>query len=64
MRRAAVLLLGLCLLWPAAPSFAAERAPAGRTPAGWASAGPGTTGGAGGRTWTVDTRAELKAARQ
>ncbi|MEU3935294.1 hypothetical protein AB0E85_25175 [Streptomyces sp. NPDC029044] len=63
MRRAAVLLLGLCPLWPAAPASAAERAPAGRAPTGWASAGPGTTGGAGGgRTWTVDTRAELKAA--
>ncbi|MET9527928.1 pectate lyase family protein [Streptomyces coeruleorubidus] len=57
MRRAAVLLLGLCLLWPASPASAAERAPVG-----WASAGSGTSGGAGGRTWTVDTRAELKTA--
>ncbi|MFH8898741.1 polysaccharide lyase family 1 protein [Streptomyces coeruleorubidus] len=57
MRRAAVLLLGLCLLWPASPASAAERAPVG-----WASAGSGTSGGAGGRTWTVDTRAELKSA--
>jgi pectate lyase len=57
MRRAAVLLLGLCLLWPASPASAAERAPVG-----WASTGSGTTGGAGGRTWTVDTRAELRTA--
>ncbi|MEU7720851.1 pectate lyase family protein [Streptomyces tibetensis] len=57
MRRAAALLLGLCLLWPAAPATAADRAPTG-----WASTGPGTSGGAGGRTWTVHTRAELKAA--
>ncbi|MER7401486.1 pectate lyase [Streptomyces sp. NPDC000070] len=57
MRRAAVLLLGLCLLWPASPASAAERAPVG-----WASIGSGTTGGAGGTTWTVDTRAELKQA--
>ncbi|MGW6645325.1 pectate lyase family protein [Streptomyces iakyrus] len=63
MRRAAALLLGLGLLWPAAaPASAADRTPAERAPAGWASTGPGTTGGAGGRTWTVDTRAELKAA--
>ncbi|MEU1315708.1 pectate lyase family protein [Streptomyces tibetensis] len=62
MRRAAVLLLGLCLLWPGTPASAADRAPAERAPTGWASTGPGTTGGAGGRTWTVDTRAELKAA--
>ncbi|MFH9007071.1 polysaccharide lyase family 1 protein [Streptomyces afghaniensis] len=51
------LLLGVCLLWPAPAASAAERAPVG-----WASAGSGTTGGAGGRTWTVDTRAELKTA--
>ncbi|MYS89302.1 MULTISPECIES: pectate lyase family protein [Streptomyces] len=57
MRRAAALLLGACLLWPAAPASAVERAPVG-----WASTGSGTTGGAGGRTWTVDTRAELKEA--
>ena len=62
MRRAAALLLGLCLLWPAAPATAADRAPTDRAPTGWASTGPGTTGGAGGRTWTVHTRAELKAA--
>ncbi|MEU0383997.1 pectate lyase family protein [Streptomyces chartreusis] len=57
MRRAAALLLGVCLLWPAAPASAAERAPVG-----WASTGSGTTGGAGGTTWTVHTRAELKEA--
>ncbi|MEU0896462.1 hypothetical protein [Streptomyces massasporeus] len=62
MRRAAALLLGLCLLWPAAPAGAADRAPTDRAPTGWASTGPGTTGGAGGRTWTVHTRVELKAA--
>ncbi|MEU0217563.1 pectate lyase [Streptomyces sp. NPDC006265] len=62
MRRAAALLLGLCLLWPAAPAGAADRGPTDRAPTGWASTGPGTTGGAGGRTWTVHTRAELKAA--
>ncbi|MFF7312547.1 polysaccharide lyase family 1 protein [Streptomyces sp. NPDC008137] len=57
MRRAAVLLLGLCLLWPAPAASAAERGPVG-----WASTGTGTDGGSGGRTWTVDTRAELKRA--
>ncbi|MET9834224.1 pectate lyase [Streptomyces sp. NPDC006385] len=57
MRRAAALLVGLCLLWPAP----ASAAPA-REPVGWAAAGPGTTGGAGGTTWTVRTRAELKEA--
>ena len=57
MRRAAILLLGVCLLWPAPAAWAAER-----VPVGWASTGSGTSGGAGGRTWTVDTRAELKAA--
>ncbi|CAL9321589.1 pectate lyase family protein [Streptomyces sp. SudanB52_2052] len=57
MRRAAAALLGVCLLWPAPPASAAERAPVG-----WASTGSGTTGGAGGRTWTVDTRAELEEA--
>ncbi|MFF5962221.1 hypothetical protein ACFY64_00480 [Streptomyces collinus] len=62
MRRAAALLLGLSLLWPAAPASAADRTPAERAPTGWAAARPGTTGGAGGRTRTVDTRAELKAA--
>ncbi|GAA2898537.1 MULTISPECIES: pectate lyase family protein [Streptomyces] len=57
MRRAAVLLLGVCLLWPTPTASAAER-----VPVGWASTGTGTDGGAGGRAWTVDTRAELKAA--
>ncbi|WP_329049632.1 hypothetical protein OG873_09345 [Streptomyces violaceus] len=57
MRRAAVLLLGVCLLWPTPKASATEHAPVG-----WASTGSGTDGGAGGRTWTVDTRAELKAA--
>ncbi|GGW54590.1 pectate lyase family protein [Streptomyces caelestis] len=60
MRRAAVLLLGLCLLWPASPASPASAAE--RAPVGWASTGSGTTGGAGGTTWTVDTRAELKQA--
>ncbi|WP_030901279.1 hypothetical protein [Streptomyces sp. NRRL S-474] len=58
MRRAAALLIGVCLLWQAPAASAAERAPVG-----WASNGSGTTGGAGGRTWTVDTRAELNAGR-
>ncbi len=54
------LLACACLLLPqAAPASAAGRAP---QPEGWASAGPGTTGGAGGTTWTVRTRAELKEA--
>ncbi|PAZ13739.1 pectate lyase [Streptomyces sp. SA15] len=58
MRRAAALLacVCLCLFWPTQAS-AAERGPVG-----WASTGPGTTGGADGTTWTVDTRAELKEA--
>jgi pectate lyase len=47
----------VCLLWPAPAASAAERAPVG-----WASTGSGTSGGAGGRTWTVETRAELEAA--
>ncbi|MEU4654368.1 pectate lyase [Streptomyces sp. NPDC023723] len=59
MHRAAAAALLACaaLLLPAAPASAAAPAPVG-----WASAGPGTTGGAGGRTWTVHTRAELKQA--
>ncbi|MDG9715112.1 pectate lyase [Streptomyces sp. DH24] len=52
------LLAGACLL--ASPPLPA--AAAGPGPVGWASTGGGTTGGAGGTTWTVDTRAELKAA--
>ncbi|WP_436731730.1 pectate lyase family protein [Streptomyces sp. URMC 128] len=47
----------MCLLWPAPAASAVERGPVG-----WASAGSGTTGGAGGTTWTVDTRAELEEA--
>lgn len=56
-RAAAALLAGACLLW-APGAFAAEQ----RGPVGWAATGPGTTGGAGGTTWTVRTRAELKEA--
>ncbi|WP_030612720.1 pectate lyase family protein [Streptomyces fulvoviolaceus] len=52
-RAAAALLAGVCLLW-APDASAAERGPVG-----WAT---GTTGGAGGTTWTVHTRAELKEA--
>lgn len=58
MRRAAALLACLCLgLFSPTQASAAERGPVG-----WASTGPGTTGGSGGTTWTVDTRAELKEA--
>ncbi|MGW0333959.1 pectate lyase family protein [Streptomyces sp. NPDC003011] len=59
MRSAAVLLTCLCLglLGTPSPAVAAERAPVG-----WAATGTGTTGGAGGTTWTVHTRAELKEA--
>ncbi|ELS52294.1 putative Pectate lyase/Amb allergen [Streptomyces viridochromogenes Tue57] len=53
----AVLLVCVCLCWPA-PAFAAPA----REPVGWAASGSGTTGGAGGATWTVRTRAELKEA--
>lgn len=54
VRRAAAALLAVaCLLW-APDASAAERGPAG-----WAT---GTTGGAGGTTWTVHTRADLKEA--
>lgn len=56
-RAAAVLLAGVCLLGAAPQASAGERGPVG-----WASAGTGTTGGAGGTTWTVRTRAELKEA--
>ncbi|MDO0932107.1 pectate lyase [Streptomyces sp. DG2A-72] len=60
MHRVAALLVCVCvcvcLSWPA-PAAAAER-----EPVGWAATGPGTTGGAGGTTWTVSTRAELKEA--
>ncbi|NUS30932.1 MAG: pectate lyase [Streptomyces sp.] len=55
MRRlSAALLAGACLLLGAPQAQAAD---ADRTPVGW---GAGTTGGAGGTTWTVHTRAELK----
>ncbi|MFE7272731.1 polysaccharide lyase family 1 protein [Streptomyces sp. NPDC057623] len=54
MRRAAPVLAALALLLVPAPASAADRAPVG-----W---GAGTTGGAGGPTWTVRTRAELKEA--
>ncbi|MET9382360.1 pectate lyase [Streptomyces sp. NPDC002928] len=57
MRRAAAaaLLAGACLLVPPTAASAAERGPVG-----WASTNGGTTGGAGGTTRTVHTRAELK----
>lgn len=55
MRRAAAAVLLAGLLLTAAPPASA----AGRGPVGWAE---GTTGGAGGTTWTVHTRAELKEA--
>ncbi|WP_405738104.1 pectate lyase [Streptomyces sp. NBC_00028] len=55
MRRlSAALLAGACLLLGAPQAHATD---ADRTPVGW---GAGTTGGAGGTTWTVHTRAELK----
>lgn len=57
VRRAAVTALLACLLAPTNAS--AAPAPA---PMGWASTTGGTTGGAGGTTWTVHDRAELKAA--
>lgn len=56
-RAAAVLLAGACLLG-APGAVAAEQ----HGPVGWAATGSGTTGGAGGTTWTVRTRAELKEA--
>ncbi|MET9973099.1 pectate lyase, partial [Streptomyces sp. NPDC006356] len=46
------------MLWAPGAASAAEQ----RGPVGWAATGPGTTGGAGGTTWTVHTRAELKEA--
>ncbi|KUL26784.1 pectate lyase [Streptomyces regalis] len=46
------------MLWVPGAASAAEQ----RGPVGWAATGPGTTGGAGGTTWTVRTRAELKEA--
>ncbi|SDN94586.1 pectate lyase [Streptomyces sp. cf386] len=58
MRRVAALLVCAGLLWPAPAASAASA----REPVGWAATGPGTTGGAGGSTWTVRTRAELKEA--
>ncbi|MFD7275877.1 polysaccharide lyase family 1 protein [Streptomyces sp. NPDC059862] len=59
MRRAAVALIAcLCLCWPTPASASASE----RDPVGWAATGPGTTGGAGGTTWTVRTRAELQEA--
>ena len=54
MRRAALVLVALALLLVPAPASAADRAHVG-----W---GAGTTGGVGGTTWTVRTRAELKEA--
>ncbi|MDT7841330.1 pectate lyase family protein [Streptomyces justiciae] len=55
MRRLSVALLaGACLLLGAPQAQAFDG-----TPVGW---GAGTTGGAGGTTWTVHTRAELKEA--
>ncbi|CAL9611006.1 Pectate lyase [Streptomyces sp. enrichment culture] len=59
MRRAAAAALLACaaLLLPSAPASAAVPGPVG-----WAATGPGTTGGAGGRTWTVHNRAELREA--
>ncbi|MCF1599060.1 pectate lyase family protein [Streptomyces muensis] len=57
MRRVAALLVCVGLFWPTP----AAAAPA-REPVGWAATGSGTTGGAGGTTWTVRTRAELKEA--
>ncbi|WP_030679154.1 pectate lyase family protein [Streptomyces cellulosae] len=69
MRKVIALLACACLgLLLPAPASAAGRAPAGwaasagRAPVGWAATGTGTTGGAGGTTWTVHTRAELKEA--
>lgn len=59
MRSLAALLACACLLGLPAPASAAAPAP---EPVGWAATGPGTTGGAGGTTWTVRTRAELKEA--
>ncbi|MFJ4815148.1 hypothetical protein [Streptomyces sp. NPDC088801] len=53
---AAVLLVEVGPLRPTAPPVAAV----GRFPVGRASTGSGATGVAGGRTWTVDTRAERK----
>ncbi|GGZ33769.1 pectate lyase family protein [Streptomyces poonensis] len=57
---ATALLACACLLLPQAAPASADGRPS--TPEGWASAGSGTTGGAGGTTWTVRTRAELKEA--
>ncbi|GHH03727.1 pectate lyase family protein [Streptomyces lanatus] len=54
MRRVAALLVCLSFLWPVQASAATDQ-----EPVGW---GTGTTGGAGGATWTVRTRAELKEA--
>jgi pectate lyase len=56
-RAAAALLAGVCLLLGTPDASAVEHGPVG-----WASTGTGTTGGAGGATWTVHTRAELKEA--
>jgi pectate lyase len=58
MRKAVVLLACacLCLFWPSQASATV------RAPVGWAATGAGTTGGAGGTTWTVHNRAELKEA--
>ncbi|MFE0250482.1 polysaccharide lyase family 1 protein [Streptomyces sp. NPDC059010] len=58
MRRVAALLVCACLFGLPAPASAAPV----REPVGWAATGSGTTGGAGGTTWTVRTRVELKEA--
>lgn len=58
LRRAAVATLLACLLAPANTASAA----ADPVPLGWAQAAGGTTGGAGGTTWTVHDRGELKTA--
>ncbi|MFF0162386.1 polysaccharide lyase family 1 protein [Streptomyces sp. NPDC005263] len=60
MRRALGALLACAFLL--LPTEASASTSAARTPVGWAATGTGTTGGAGGTTWTVRTRAELKEA--
>ncbi|WP_405611724.1 polysaccharide lyase family 1 protein [Streptomyces sp. NBC_00076] len=60
MRRALGALLACAFLL--VPTEASASTSAARTPVGWAASGTGTTGGAGGTTWTVRTRAELKEA--
>ncbi|KOG19857.1 hypothetical protein [Streptomyces viridochromogenes] len=60
-RAAAAAVLGVLALLSAPPTASAASG-VEREPVGWAATGPGTTGGAGGTTWTVRTRAELKEA--